>query len=373
MSLRTSADVEAASGVCSLKSRSKDLRKIGAIAFNFSAAGLSIRSTNRSRPVVKSGSRLRQTIGGMSSVAAALFERFDQDRDRVEPFDLAHGDRRLETNVGGRIGGKLSEHVLDRSIHFSHVPRRANAPGAQGRVGILKEAAMKIGLKRSRADQGPERIQSLRSFGLFIENDRFQEIARLRRISFLEQSARGVALVTVGAAEKGNERVVAFFSQVASLGSLGFRQRSNAVETSFQTIDSGGVAIGVLIAVIAIIPIKNVKRTVGTDFERDRHEPGVVRGQEIVVFAGAIGRAAPFERIDVDAIAVDVSHEHPTAPALGKRGAVEVQDAAIRRFLMAVIDDRFDDPGERRIRPALAVIIAGFGQVPEMVDHAGAA
>ena len=39
---------------------------------------------------------------------------------------------------------------------------------------------------------------------------------------------------------------------------------------------------------------------------------------------------------------------------------------------MLVLDDRADLPGERRIRPALAVVVAGLGQVPEVVDDAGA-
>ena len=39
---------------------------------------------------------------------------------------------------------------------------------------------------------------------------------------------------------------------------------------------------------------------------------------------------------------------------------------------MLVLDDRADLPGERRIGPALAVVVAGLGQVPEVVDHAGA-
>ena len=39
---------------------------------------------------------------------------------------------------------------------------------------------------------------------------------------------------------------------------------------------------------------------------------------------------------------------------------------------MLVLDDRVELPGERRIRAALAMVVAGLGQVPEVVDHAGA-
>ena len=71
-------------------------------------------------------------------------------------------------------------------------------------------------------------------------------------------------------------------------------------------------------------------------------------------------------------VAVDVAHVEPAA-ILGRIGrAVEVVDAAIRRLLVGVVHDRLDRPGERRIRAALADVIARLDQVPEVVDHAGA-
>lgn len=39
---------------------------------------------------------------------------------------------------------------------------------------------------------------------------------------------------------------------------------------------------------------------------------------------------------------------------------------------MLVFDDGIDDRCERRIRPALPPVVAGFGQVSEVVDRAGA-
>ena len=38
---------------------------------------------------------------------------------------------------------------------------------------------------------------------------------------------------------------------------------------------------------------------------------------------------------------------------------------------MEVVDDGFDLPGEGGIRAALAVVVAGLDQMPEVVDHAG--
>ena len=69
---------------------------------------------------------------------------------------------------------------------------------------------------------------------------------------------------------------------------------------------------------------------------------------------------------------MDVAHVEPAA-VLGRIGrAVEVVDAAVGRLLVLVVDDRLDRPGERRIRAALADVVAGLDQVPEVVDHAGA-
>src|SRR5882724_8653886 len=38
---------------------------------------------------------------------------------------------------------------------------------------------------------------------------------------------------------------------------------------------------------------------------------------------------------------------------------------------MLVLDDGADLPGERRIRAALAMVVAGLGEVPEVIDDAG--
>src|SRR5262249_24559091 len=51
--------------------------------------------------------------------------------------------------------------------------------------------------------------------------------------------------------------------------------------------------------------------------------------------------------------------------------AVEEVQAAVRRFLMAVIDDGAELPGEGRIRAALTMIVAGFRQGPQVIDDAG--
>ena len=85
-----------------------------------------------------------------------------------------------------------------------------------------------------------------------------------------------------------------------------------------------------------------------------------------------VGRAVAAERIAVDAAAVDVAHVQLFA-ILGRIGvAVKKRDAAVSRHLMRVVDDRFELPRVRRIRTALAMVVAGFGQMPQMIDHTGA-
>ena len=75
--------------------------------------------------------------------------------------------------------------------------------------------------------------------------------------------------------------------------------------------------------------------------------------------------------IDVDATAVNVAHVKAFAILRRIGVAVEIGEAAIGRLLMFVLDDGAELPGERRIRPALALVIARFGQVPQMIDHTG--
>ena len=52
------------------------------------------------------------------------------------------------------------------------------------------------------------------------------------------------------------------------------------------------------------------------------------------------------------------------------RGATAEVDAAVGRLLMLEIDDRFDLPGVRRIGSALPDVVAGLGEMPEVIDHA---
>ena len=69
---------------------------------------------------------------------------------------------------------------------------------------------------------------------------------------------------------------------------------------------------------------------------------------------------------------MNVTHKELASIFAGEVGTVEKRDPAIRPFLVKVIDNRLHLPGKRWIGAALAVVIAGFREVPEVIDHAGA-
>src|SRR5262245_33034440 len=65
----------------------------------------------------------------------------------------------------------------------------------------------------------------------------------------------------------------------------------DAIQPPLVAVDSGGVAVGVLIAVVAIVPVENVQAAVGADFLHDGHEPRVVGEEEIAAGTDALGNA----------------------------------------------------------------------------------
>ena len=166
--------------------------------------------------------------------------------------------------------------------------------------------------------------------------------------------------------------LVGLLRQIEALGRAGGVLVADPVEAALQAVDAGGVSVGVLIAVVAVVPIQNVEAPVGAGLLHDGHEPRIVRRQEIGFAEALVGRAIPLDPIDVDAAAVDVAHVELAPVLLGIGVAVEVVDAAVGRLLMLVLDDAFDLPRERRIRTALTVVVAGLDQMPQMVDHARA-
>src|SRR5262249_24893879 len=83
-----------------------------------------------------------------------------------------------------------------------------------------------------------------------------------------------------------------------------------------------------------------------------------------------VGRAILLQLVAVDAIAVDVAHIEFFPILRRVRVRVEPAQAAVRGFLMAMLDDGADLPRVRWIRAALAMVVAGLGEVPEVIDDA---
>ena len=154
---------------------------------------------------------------------------------------------------------------------------------------------------------------------------------------------------------------------------LGLRPRrvfvSQSIKSPFQTVDAGRITVRVLIAMIAVVPVENVKTSIRPGLLNHRHEPRIVGTEQIGFGRCLVRRFKPFDAVCVDATAMDVAHVKFLAILLRIRIAVVPVNATIRRLLMLVADDAFDLPRERRIRASLAMVVACFCQMPQMIDH----
>ena len=144
---------------------------------------------------------------------------------------------------------------------------------------------------------------------------------------------------------------------------------SQSIQTPLQPVDPGRISIRILIAVIAVIPVKNIKTPVRPSLLHDRHEPRIMSTQQIrlrgCLICGEISR----NRITVKATAVDIPHVELAPVLLRIRITVVPMNAAVRRFLMFMPDDTFDLPSERWVWASLTMIIAGFRQMPQVINH----
>ena len=68
---------------------------------------------------------------------------------------------------------------------------------------------------------------------------------------------------------------------------------------------------------------------------------------------------------------MNIPHVQLLSPDLRIGVTVIPVNPAVRRLLMLVTDNTFDLPGKRRIRAALAMVVAGFRQMPQMINHTG--
>src|SRR5688572_18374401 len=75
--------------------------------------------------------------------------------------------------------------------------------------------------------------------------------------------------------------------------------------------DAGRVAGAVLRAVLAVVPVEHVEAPIRPHLQRYRHEPHVVRGQQVRFRFSNIRRAVALQSVDVEAAAVDVADDDP--------------------------------------------------------------
>ena len=230
---------------------------------------------------------------------------------------------------------------------------------------------MERGVEPAGPDEGPDGVHPGLSRDRVVEGHLLQARPARSVVPLAEEALGLVAIVDVGALEESDQLGVGAFRQVEP-EDAGRLAVADPVEPPLEAVDPGGVPVGVLIAVVAVVPVEDVERAVGPGLLDDGHEPGVVGPEEVALGLAEVGRAVFFEPVDVDPVAVDVAHVELAPVLLRVRGAVEVGDPAVGGLLVLVVDDRLQLPGERGVRAALPVVIAGLGQVPEVVDHAGA-
>ena len=101
--------------------------------------------------------------------------------------------------------------------------------------------------------------------------------------AFGQQSLGGIAAEAVAVSEHVCELFVGGFAEIEDAGTWSVFV-ADAVEASAEAVDTGGIAVGVLVAVIAIVPIEDAEAAIGAGFLDDGHEPCVIGCEE--VFAG---------------------------------------------------------------------------------------
>ena len=254
------------------------------------------------------------------------------------------------------------------------IPRSANAPSSQARILVRQQLAMKFWIERAAADHCPQGVHAGFVRRRVVEHQFFQHWPRrriLRFVSLGQHSRCRLAEIDIPAMQPLDELLIGLFRQIKNSS----RRRvlvPQPIEPAVGSIDAVRIAARILIAMILVVPIENIEAAVGPDALGDRHEPGVVGGEQVGVAGGAVRRTVAVQHVDIQAIAVDVAHHQFVAIFRRQCVAVEVLQAAIGRLLMMEIDDRRQFPSERRIGPALAMVIAGFGQMPQMIDDTGA-
>ena len=186
--------------------------------------------------------------------------------------------------------------------------------------------------------------------------------------SFGQQPLGDVALVPVTRSESNDKLLVIQLRHVFRVCTRRVLV-SQSIQSPLQTVDACWITICILIAMIAVIPVENVKTTIGTCLLNHRHKPRIICAQQVCFRCRLVCGFEAFNAVAVDAASVDVAHVEFFAILLGIRIAVVPMNATVRGLLMFMADDAFDLPSERRIRATLAMVVAGFRQMPQVINH----
>ena len=235
----------------------------------FESAYFSVASRN-------ANGRLRATGGGSARRRAG--SRGRPPRARAPRAGRASGprprasSRRSPPAAARRVGvaRQLRDHAPDRRIDGPHVPRRPDAPGPDRRVGVGQQRP-DVGSRSS----GPAPIRAQRACirGLARGLGRRGRSGReLLLASPRCRARRGGAGRCRGSRRSGCPAARSAASSVSFARSkLGAPRRvlvADAVEPALEPVDAGGVAVGVLIAVVAVVPVEDVEAAVGAGLLR---------------------------------------------------------------------------------------------------------
>ncbi len=167
----------------------------------------------RARRAADAGSARR--CGGSTDRLTAR-QDVEQHRQGFEPLELPAPRWRPGAARRARIARPVAT-TWSRivGLDLAHVPRRADAPGAERRVVVRQELAMKRRHRAARADQGPEAVHPGLAAASSSRTSASSLVAGSRRQEPLGQEPLGdVAVVDVRAGQRLDQLVVARLRQV---------------------------------------------------------------------------------------------------------------------------------------------------------------
>src|SRR5437879_5370676 len=122
---------------------------------------------------------------------------------------------------------------------------------------------------RPGSDRSPNGVKPLLAWCVGIGRN-CEELGLNRFASLGQQSLSNVSIVNVCTSQKRNQLIIRILSQII-IRPPGSVLIANSVEAPFQAINSRWVTVGVLIAMIPIVPVEDVKRAIGAGLLHDGH------------------------------------------------------------------------------------------------------